>query len=279
MYILIGILTYFLFSMILHSQTSLTDLLSFYRDPKTPNSLFFLISPDLYFAKQGKYTLENKYDTEETLFIPEVFKIRPSREYKAKAITSWNSRNLYFSTISFIIISLIIYNFEFNIDFIYFFTTFFTYRAISRSSEIGIAFFYDITDSKIKNPFLNSNKRIKLASKSYIEIIFNFATLNFLGTFLYQYLNSKFEFLKSIFEIIGDNTPQLIFDISDNTIELTSNSIIKDNPIDIFLKSFGITTFTNATVTSLSGIIQIITTLILVLFALAGYLNNKGDNK
>ena len=312
MHTLATIFTYYLFSILLHSQNSKLDFIGFsflifstffFNDstasfyilcfsiifiykfiilfksyPKKFESFYyFFISPDLYFAKQEKYILENQYDTEEILFMPEIFNIRPSNEYKAKAIISWNLRNLYFSIISFIIISLVFYKSKSNINFIYLFTIFFVCRTISRSIEIGVAFFKDITDSKMKNPFLNSNNRIKLASKSYIEIIFNFATLNFLGTIIYN--EFKHTYLKYCFEILNNNIPQLIFNFNNKTILFSDHISISDNPIDILLKSFGITTFTNASVTSLSGIIQIMTTLILVLFALAGYLNNKGDNK
>ncbi|MGL4867916.1 MAG: hypothetical protein ACRC4S_04555, partial [Cetobacterium sp.] len=47
---------------------------------------------------------------------------------------------------------------------------------------------------------------------------------------------------------------------------------------DILLKSIGTTTITDVTLNSFFSIIQVFTTLILVFFGLAGYLNNKGDN-
>ncbi|WP_291943395.1 hypothetical protein, partial [Cetobacterium sp.] len=186
----IGFFIYFLFSIILHSQTSLTNLVSFYKSYKT-SKLYIFISPDLYFAKQGKYILENKYDNNEVLFMPDIFNIRPSNEHKSNAIISWNSKNLIFSICSFIIISALSH-IKLNNIFLYFCTTFFAYRCLSRSFEIGSAFFKDITDSKMKNPFLNSNKRIILASKSYIEIIFNFATLNLLGAIISDKFNSTY---------------------------------------------------------------------------------------
>ncbi|MHA5060182.1 hypothetical protein [Cetobacterium somerae] len=137
---------------------------------------------------------------------------------------------------------------------------FITYRVISRAFEIIRAFYIDIIDSKKKNVFINSNQRIVLATKSYFEIILNFTTLNFLGTIIYK--KFKYNYFVYFFEL-GSTSPRTSY------LNLPSLS-------NIFYKSFGITTFTDASINSIFGALQIITTLVLVLFALAGYLNNKG---
>lgn len=232
---------------------------------KNKLSIFLILSPDFIFANKTKDILTNQSS----------YKSKDLR--KASYVNLWNKYNLYYSIVFFVLIWWIYSSDILELEFWIGSTGFFLMRSLSRSIEIGVAFFKDITDSKRKNPFLNSNERIKLACKSYLEIIFNFATLNFLGTIVYKKIG--YSYLKNCFEILENNNSLLTLNFNDNINFLINYININDNPSEIFLKSFGITTFTNATVTSLSGVIQIITTLILVLFALAGYLNNKGDNK
>ncbi|MGL5934316.1 MAG: hypothetical protein ACRCZI_01685 [Cetobacterium sp.] len=242
MYIFYSILTYYMFTMILHSEFSIykPSLINSNRKNCITNFFIFLISPDLYLATQKKSSIESKLK-------------------KVKLIKKWNNLNLWCGIVFFILNSVIFHFSNKDVEILKFLLAFFSFRTLSRSFEIGYAFFYDIIDSKKKNPYLKSNRRIILASKSYIEIIFNFANINLLAAFLYK--ENKSEFLKKVFSIFE-----------------TEKEMIT-SWWEILLKSIGTTTLTDVTLNSFFSMVQVFVTLILVLFGLAGYLNNKGDNR
>ncbi|WP_330111832.1 hypothetical protein VSU16_03555 [Cetobacterium somerae] len=265
-YFILGILFYFIFALWFHLIKNNNNMKIYFKSLiKSPifssEKLFFIISPDYFSADIIKNNIN-------LICLKKNYK-RKVMEKKKEYLVCWNHRNLIWSIVFFLISTFIcsnlifcyIYKTSISTYYVYFlFCGFFFMRVISRSFEIGYAFFRDITDTSKKNPFLKSNKRIILATKSYLEIIFNFASLNLLALFIYK----KFHYKYYLFFV--EKGP-----ISPTTLGLTLQDIMT-----IFYKSFGITTFTNASINSIFGAIQIITTLILVLFALAGYLNNKG---
>lgn len=214
---------------------------------------YLFLSPDFFYAKH----IKNSFAYEK----------KRKNQYlrnKFKVISWWNISNLFISFV-FFIITLFVYYFDItNKKLICIFLGFMLSRAFSRSIEIIIAFFFDIIDSKKKNKYLKSNRRIILSTRSYFEVILNFATLNFLGFWINKINNFSTSFLRyviTIFPLSKDKTPEDI------------------TPFFTLIKSFGTSTATSATVDSIFSVLQVITSLTIVLFALAGYLNNKGDNK
>lgn len=265
-FFILGILFYFIFALWFHLTKDNNSMKIYFKfliksSILSFEKLLFIISPDYFSAN----TIKNNINL---ICLKKNYK-RKLMEKKKEYIVCWNHKNFICSIVFFIISTIICSNLIFCYVYkaptpfyciYFFFCGFFFMRVISRSFEIGYAFFQDITDTRKKNPFLKSNKRIILATISYLEIIFNFASLNLLGLFIYK----KFHYKYCLFFV--EKGP-----ISPTTLGLTLPDIMT-----IFYKNFGITTFTNASVNSIFGAIQIITTLILVLFALAGYLNNKG---
>lgn len=225
--------------------------------------LMLILSPDLLAATRAKSILKEIHKTSSDFF-------------KAKYILYWNYFNFCCGIIFYIILSIYVHLinsetiFIYNKYILYILFAFLVTRCYSRAFELIFAFYKDITDSKRKNPLLKSNRRISLATKSYVEVIFNFATVNFFAAFLcYKDINLN---LGNLFSIYYNSPYDNAFDF------LGTNSSINLNPFSILLRSFGNNTFTDVRLDSFFSVLQILTTLVLVLFALAGYLNNKGDN-
>lgn len=252
-FILAGFFIYLLFTFILHcfyKENHFKILFKPFSIPKE-HLLLELLSPSYLAASIAKKNIKN------------IFFSRSPNFSQFLAINYWNKLNFFFSILFTILAVTTIYLFQeafFNLIYFYFIC----FRVFSRSIELIGAFFLDIIDSKPKNIFLNSNDRIILATRSYIEIIFNFTALNYLASVMYK---NNYILYKNIFTLFRINP--------DKVLDSTN---IQMNPIIIFINSFGTATLSNATVDSFFSILQVLTSLVLVLFALAGYLNNKGDN-
>ena len=201
------------------------------------------LSPDFYFANQFK---------------------PKSSFFKREAIIRWNHLNISFPLIIAILLffcSDYIFSKLFLNEKLYIFVSlFWFFRIRSRSIEIILAFFNDVITSKNTSK-LSKFERIKLAAFSYFENILNFAIF-YLFSYNYfyyygifsntsPYLSSLFEELKTIYP--PDQSLNIIFFIS---------------------KSFYISTGTNVGGLNLFFALQILTSLTLVIFAVAGYLGN-----
>ncbi|MGL5056536.1 MAG: hypothetical protein ACRC6A_04085 [Fusobacteriaceae bacterium] len=223
------------------------------------SGFIFHLLPDFKFAKKEKAKVDNKNLLTHFKFKSRKKIIRLTQnqikvlQRKKNLIISWNLANFSFILIIFII--LLIFP-TFNIhkilhkynDFIKLsIVLFFFIRTYSRSYEIIIAFFNDVTKNNPKNPLLTPPARVKLAIISLFETIFNFAVLDYLFSKLGA--NKKYFYSNLISE--NDQLP---------------NSLIS---------SFGMSTSTAATLKSFTSILQIITTLVIIIFALAVYLNSE----
>lgn len=264
MFILIGFIIYLFFTFLLHCFYKEKHFKFLFIPLSIPKQYLILelLSPSYLAASIAKKNIKN------------IFFSKSPNFSQFLAINYWNKLNLFFSIFFTILAIVITYLFQevfVNLNYLYFIYLYFIYfyficfRVFSRSVELIGAFFLDIIDLKTKNLFLNSNDRILLATRSYIEIIFNFTTLNYLASVMYKNNYILYENIFTLFKI----NPNII--LNDTNIQMDF--------IVIFIKSFAISTLSDATVDSLFSVLQVLTSLVLVLFALAGYLNNKGDNK
>ncbi|WP_164091436.1 two pore domain potassium channel family protein [Poseidonibacter lekithochrous] len=170
-------------------------------DNKKINILHIIIcflSPTFYFARQQSQSIENKYS-------------KKVKEYK-KA-TAKKSYNLIYFLISFTVIILLLFSDSqlFNVyitithsqlDLLckYLFIPF-TIYLFSRSIEIFYAFGKDAFDRLNKsrpNTALKFHERIKLALRSYIELIINYALLYYFITVVFFIYELKLPFINLI---------------------------------------------------------------------------------
>lgn len=237
---LLAYLLYSLFSIFFHSFKSSTKPLNL----NLNLNIKYLFSPSYFFAKLYKQNL--------------------SREDKTNLLKFWNHLNFVF-TVIFSILLFTIGLLQFNIfyidlkkfKFILLFITFFWgIRCISRSLEIIFAFFKDITTDE-NNSNLSKYDRIKLATISYLEVILNFGILYFL---IFNSVSDTMIFYSEITSLIATNIPK--------------NPYYSNNLIYFIFSSFFISTGTKIVGINPFFILQLSTSLSLLIFAIAGYISD-----
>lgn len=251
---LLAYFTYFILSYSIHSSQSYSKTINLELKPS------YLLSPSYFLAK--------------------VFKENLSKEEKTNLLKFWNKTNFGISIIFFILLIPIgSLNFEIssiNLKKEYFFflfcTTIWGIRCISRSFEIIIAFFKDIT-TEGSNSNLSKYDRIKLATVSYLEVILNFGALYFL---IFN-LNPNALDISNL--ILNGNKYSI-----DNNMIISTSTFYSNSIFSFTFSSFFISTGTKIVGINPLFILQLSTSLSLLIFAIAGYisdiknLSNQNDN-
>ncbi len=179
--LIVGYIINFIFSFVIHNLMgkSTGTFSSRYKTAKIDFLqllLFTLLSPDYIFAHLYKMRHDNKVTGN-------------LEEYKIKRknyIKQMNTLNLILSIVIAVVVGICFKEvracLRTNLDFFSFFIGFVIFRIISRSIEIIIAFGTDVTSdsSKSKSSSLSKNERIKLAIKSYFDIIVMYFPVYFL---------------------------------------------------------------------------------------------------
>ncbi|MGL6167733.1 MAG: hypothetical protein ACRC0Y_05520 [Fusobacteriaceae bacterium] len=187
-----------------------------------------------------------------------------SRKNKIK---EWNRNNIILALIAVGVIILLEFS-SMNIPRdsweMKFVLVFWAYRTISRSFEIMFAFYKDVT----KNPEKNESKllkfeRIKLAVISYFEIILNS------GILYYLIYNAKVDI--PLFNFFNSICPDIQ--------NLICGSGFNPKIIPFVMSSVFILTGTKVVGINLFFILQLITSLCLVVFAIAGYMGDVKEKK
>lgn len=131
-------------------------------------------------------------------------------------------------------------------------------RTIARSVEIMIAFFIDTIDSNKKQTNIQPHERVILATFSLIEI-----TLLFAAVYLFIDISSLFQMIPNVDESLYRNFDNIYF----------------------FFYSFGITTYKSVAFKDLGNthrlaiLLQVITSMVLILFTLARYIGEIKEEK
>lgn len=249
MIFILSFILYVLFTFCLHKLTfiNLKSIFLILKNLVLKHGIIFL-SPDFYFA--------NKFKPKSSFF-------------KREVIIKWNHLNFSFSLI-IVVLLFFCSDYMFPKLFLnknlYIFICFLCFiRIVSRSVEIILAFFNDIITSKNMSN-LSKFERIKLAVFSYFENILNF-TIFYLFSYNYFYYYGIFSntspYLRSLFEELKTIPP--------------SNQPL--NIIFFISKSFYISTGTNVGGINLFFALQILTSLTLVIFAVAGYLGDVKNKR
>ncbi|MGL4393367.1 MAG: hypothetical protein ACRCSK_08055 [Fusobacteriaceae bacterium] len=199
--------------------------------------LLFILSPDFSISKYLKIS---------------TFDFEKLKRDKAEQIKIWNIANLWIDLILFFVILFFIKIGLLNIILLKFFViVFISYRVISRSIEIIIAFGKDATsDPKNNSSDLTKYNRIGLAIKSYFNIIIMYASF---------YLVIFNDFFNSILNSFGIST----FTNVPNILEQAYCS-----PIFSWNNFFYLFVY-----------LQVITTLSLVVLSLAVYASRNDKEK
>ncbi|MGL6130995.1 MAG: hypothetical protein ACRCZ9_05215 [Fusobacteriaceae bacterium] len=204
------------------------------------NIICFIISPDYISAKICK-------------------KMNGSRKNKIK---EWNRNNII---LGFIVIAVILVLEFSSINIprdsfgMKFALIFWAYRTISRSFEIMIAFYKDVTKDPEKNDSkLLKFERIKLAVISYFEIILNS------GILYYLIYNAKVDI--PLFNFFNSICPDIQ--------NLICGSGFNPKIIPFVMSSVFISTGTKVVGINPFFILQLLTSLCLVVFAIAGYMGD-----
>lgn len=254
-------LTYFLATFLFHLTFS-----------SIPNKLQFnLFSPSYSFAKFFKGNLKKKP--------------------RARLIKRWNKNNLLVSFAlifsSFILsfnnffIPLTDINLIKDLKLLIFLILLIFIRCFSRSYEIIRAFYKDVTNNKNLSK-LNKYRRIRLASISYLEVIFNFSTLYFL-IFLFVENTTplpeiSFFNMHSDLKIFVNDIPNLILKNEELKIIgskiITTSTYYPTNILYFILASFFISTGTRIIGINPFFLLQLATSLSLLIFAIAGYISD-----
>ena len=176
-----------------------------------------------------------------------------------------NLDKLIDSTIISIVIVLIIPGLmlkEDNSIVIVILTSFFIFRALSRSVEIAISFGEDVIDDKPKKSMISGSDRIKLALKSLFEITINYSIVYFM--------------LGIVFETNIVDIGDLPFgEFLCQCLEKCGSSI---NPLECINMSIGISTLTTVEDLCLIKLFQLISSMSLMYLGLAEYIGSKGKS-
>ncbi|MGL5051539.1 MAG: hypothetical protein ACRC6E_13065 [Fusobacteriaceae bacterium] len=186
---------------------------------------------------------------------------------KRNKIKEWNRNNIIFGASAGLVILLLEFS-SINIPRdsweMRFILVFWAYRTVSRSFEIIIAFYNDVTkDIGVNNSRLKKSERIKLATTSYFEVILNFGIL-----YCLIYNTAVGTPLFNFFKWICPDIKELIC-----TTEFTRN-------IATFIMS-SVFTSTGTKIVGINPffILQLLTSLCLIVFAIAGYMGDVKDKK
>ncbi|MGL4998075.1 MAG: hypothetical protein ACRC5T_03830 [Cetobacterium sp.] len=243
-------LVYYIFTIIFHILSTVYYCLKVKKSSCKENSLkintiikkiiCLIISPDYISAKICK-------------------KMNGSRKNKIK---EWNRNNII---LGFIVIAVILVLEFSNTNILRdsfrmkFALVFWAYRTISRSFEIMFAFYKDVTKDPEKNDSkLLKFERIKLAVISYFEIILNFGILYYLiynakpNIPLFNFFNWICPDIQSLICGSGFN-PKIIPFVMSSLFISTGTKVVGINPFFI---------------------LQLVTSLCLVIFAIAGYMGD-----
>ncbi|WP_298066260.1 hypothetical protein [uncultured Cetobacterium sp.] len=239
---------------------------------------YFILSYSIHssqsYSKTFNLELKLSYLFSPSYFLAKVFKENSSKEEKTDLLKFWNKVNFGISIIFFILLipigSLNFEIFSINLKEKYFFFLFCTIvwgiRCISRSFEIIIAFFNDIT-TEGSHSYLSKYDRIKLATISYLEVILNFGALYFL---IFN-LNSNIDMINSdITNLILNGNKYII----DNNIIISIPTFYSNNIFSFTFSSFFISTGTKIVGINPFFILQLSTSLSLLIFAIAGYISD-----
>lgn len=248
----IAYLLYCFFSYLFHSLQKTPIIREFKFKP------IYLFSPSYFFAKHFKQNL--------------------SKNEKTCLLKFWNIGNLIISIIFFIFLFFLEMSNSttspINLKpFSLFIFTLWLIRCISRSLEIIVAFFKDIT-TKESSSTLTKSDRIKLATISYLEVIFNFGILYFILYILSSNIKVNSLYLNLL---ISDIKNLILLGTSYTLDENILTSINNYYPANIFyftFSSFFISTGTRVVGINPLFILQLSTSLSLVVFAIAGYISD-----
>lgn len=250
---LITYFIYFISSCLFHSL----HLILFEKKTIDKLKLFiYILSPSYFFAKNSK---KNKTAEEIT-----------------SLIKFWNLGNFIISFSFFI--SLCFLSIKKDVHLLLFLSMFWIIRCVSRSLEIIIAFFKDITTEGSRSNLIKYD-RIKLATISYLEVILNFGILYFLLYNLELNLNSLFYILN--IDDIPLNLRAFILDTKNlyPNIKLIFSDLklLTPNRNNVFY--FILASFFTSTGTKVVGInpffmLQLSTSLSLLVFGIAGYISD-----
>lgn len=203
-------------------------------------------------------------------FSAKFYKANLNEQELTFTLKRWNIGNFFISLSFLMILSIAFFinlsNLKNNSTFFLFLTYFWGIRCFSRSIEIILAFFKDIT-TKGNSSSLTKYDRIKLATISYIEVILNFGIFYFL---FYNFYPNVPMLHSEISNLILKGTEYII----DNN-KIVSIPIFYSNNIFYFtFSSFFISTGTKIVGINPFFILQLSTSLSLLIFAIAGYISD-----
>lgn len=246
-FVLIGIIINFIFTLSLH-WLLIKDIAN-ERVYKVINIRKYIKSKNLRFKRRYKENslLEKGFLLLKVLgniiftdiLVADFFKMKlgTDKEKRKKYIAKLNHANLILS-VFFIVLSFI--NCEVVCESIV--IPFSVIRALSRSYEILIAFTNDIIDKNSKTSALTSSDRLKLAINSFFEIIINYSIVYHLMNFI---------------------------------TEINISTLQYENIFVSLMKSIGISTLTNVGDLTLIGTMQLLSSMSLIYFGLAGYIGSN----
>ncbi|WP_215148780.1 hypothetical protein [Exiguobacterium sp. s91] len=134
-------------------------------------------------------------------------------------------------------------------------------RLMLRSTEIGLAFYYDLKSSKIKSSNLSSSKRITLAITSICEVVLLSSAMYFLQETELQIMNSYLEILYIFIEQIKYALSVAIFNASFPETH------------------FKLSIIYNLSLNNVVHITQILLSIILISLSIANYSSKSSNNR